>query len=169
MPVSAPADPPPSLRAAMRQLAGGVSLVTVGEGEARRGFTATSVTSLTLEPPCILVCVNRRVSALPLILERRRFGVSLLSDAQRPLAVRFSGTTGVSGGARFAEGRWSDAEPAVPLLEDGLAAVACDLEETVERHSHTILIGAVTAVRLGGPGAPLIYAQGAYGRFAMEG
>ena len=150
----------------MRQLAGGVSLVTVGEGDARRGFTATSVTSLTLEPPCILVCVNRKVSALPTILERRRFGVSVLAEDHRHLATRFSGATGVSGAARFAEGRWIDAGSDVPLLADGLAAVACDLEETIERHSHLILIGAVTKVNVGGPGAPLLYAQGGYGRFA---
>lgn len=168
MPVSATEGSPPSLRAAMRQLAGGVSLVTVGDGESRRGFTATSVTSLTLDPPCILVCVNRKVSALATILERRRFGVSVLSEAQRPLAVRFSGTTGVSGAARFAEGRWSQTGPDTPLLDEGLAAVACDLEETIERHSHLILIGAVTAVRVGESGAPLIYAQGGYGRLAAE-
>ena len=164
-----PVEPPPSLRVAMRQLAGGVSLVTVGEGEARRGFTATSVTSLTLEPPCILVCVNRKVSALPTIQERRRFGVSVLAEDHRHLAVRFSGATGVTGATRFAEGRWIDVGSGVPLLADGLAAVACDLEETIERHSHLILIGAVTNVHVGSTGAPLLYAQGGYGRFANAG
>lgn len=161
-------EPPPSLRAAMRQLAGGVSLVTVGEDAARRGFTATSVTSLTLEPPCILVCVNRKVSALASILERRRFGVSVLSEAHRALAARFSGVTGVTGAARFAEGRWSGTEPGIPLLDDALAGVACDLEERIERHSHLILVGAVTKVRVGTPAPPLLYAQGGYGRFAAE-
>lgn len=160
-----PDDPPPTLRAAMRQLAGGVSLITVGTGDGRRGLTATSVTSLTLDPPCILVCVNRRVSALPVILERKRFGVSVLADRHRSLAVRFSGSTGVSGAARFTEGAWSNAAIDVPLLDDGLAGIACDLEETIERHSHLILIGAVREVRIQNVGTPLLYALGTYGRF----
>ncbi len=168
MPVPAFEDSPPTLRAAMRQLAGGVSLISVGAEEARRGFTATSVSSLTLEPPCVLVCVNRKVSALPTILNRRCFGVSVLAEHHQHLAVRFSGITGVSGAARFAEGRWFDAPSGVPLLQDSLAAVACDLEETIERHSHLILIGAVTHVHAGTPGAPLLYAQGSYGRFLAK-
>ena len=149
----------------MRQLAGGISIISAGEGEKRGGFTATSVTSLTLEPPCILVCINRKVSAWPLIQERRRFGVNILAEHHGALAARFAGVGGLKGAARFAEGSWIDGPNGVPILQDALAAVACELEDAIERHSHMILIGAVRAVHLGPRGQPLIYSQGGYGRF----
>lgn len=161
----APGDLPLALRAAMRQLAGGVSLITVGDGAERGGFTATSVTSLTLDPPCVLACVNRAVSALPRILSGRRFGVSVLADHHQPLAQRFSGQTGVRGAARFAEGRWEQTASGIPLLADALAGLACDLEDTIERHSHLILVGNVHLISFGATRPPLIYARGGYGRF----
>ena len=166
---STPDDLPLALRTAMRQLAGGVSLVTVGTGADRAGFTAPSVTSLTLEPPCVLVCVNRAVSAWPRIQAERRFGVSILSEHHHGLAVRFSGATGVKGAARFDQGRWAQAAIGVPLLSDGLVGIACELEDAIERHSHLILVGAVRGISFGDAGTPLIYADGSYGRFAALG
>ncbi|MCW6510891.1 flavin reductase family protein [Lichenifustis flavocetrariae] len=156
---------PQGLRAAMRQLAGGVCIVTVGEGEERRGFTATSVTSLTLDPPCILVCVNRKVSALPTILRHKRFGVNILAEHHAGLASRFAGVGDIKGAARFGEGHWLQSPAGLPQLADALAAVGCDLEESVERHSHLILIGAVHAILHGAQAAPLLYADGRFGRF----
>ncbi len=155
---------PAALRGAMRQLAGGVCIIAAGEGDRRVGFTASSVTSLTLEPPCILVCINRRVSAWPTIREERRFCVNILASRHRALAVRFSGTGGVRGAARFDMGDWTVGEHGLPVLADALAAIECDLEEAIERHSHVIAIGAVRRLREVGTGKPLLYAQGQYGR-----
>ena len=126
------------------------------------------MTSLTLEPPRLLVCVNRKVSALSLIMRERRFGVNILADHHAALAARFAGVGGVKGAARFAEGRWAPTPDGTPLLEDALVAIACDLEDAIERHSHMILIGAVRTIKLGPAGSPLIYGQGHYGRFATS-
>ena len=156
------AESPATLRNAMRQLAGGVSIITTGSGDNRAGFTASSVTSLTLEPPCILVCINRKVSAWPTIRREGRFCANILSERHRALALRFSGAGGVRGIARFDEGHWTDGAHGTPVLADALAGVECDLEEALERHSHVIAIGAVRQIRLGGIGTPLVYAQGGY-------
>ena len=155
-------EPPATLRSAMRQLAGGVSIITTGSGENRAGFTASSVTSLTLEPPCILVCVNRKVSAWPTIRREGRFCANILGDRHRGLALRFSGAGGIRGIARFDEGRWIEGANGTPVLADALAGVECDLQEALERDSHVIAIGAVRQIRLGGTGTPLVYAQGGY-------
>ena len=155
----------PGLRDAMRQLAGGVAIVSAGRGEARNGLTATSVTSLTLDPPCLLVCVNRRASAWPLMRDEGRFCVNILAEHHRPLALRFSGVGGAKGVARFEGGSWEEGPNGSPVLTDALAAIECDLEDLVERHSHVIVIGAARSVRVGGGAAALLYRTGLYGRF----
>jgi flavin reductase (DIM6/NTAB) family NADH-FMN oxidoreductase RutF len=157
-------QPAPTLRHALRHLAGGVCIVTVGEGPTRTGFTATSVTSLTLDPPCILVCINRKASAWPLIRSERRFCVNILADRHRSLAVRFSGASGLKGQQRYGEGTWLTGSHGTPVLADALAAIECDLEDAIERHSHLILIGDVRSLRVESEGAPLLYVQGQYGR-----
>lgn len=153
---------PATLRGAMRQLAGGVAIITTGAGDTRAGFTASSVTSLTLEPPSILACINRKVSAWASIRESRRFCANILAARHRDLAVRFSGATGVRGAGRFELGAWSVGDHGLPVLADALAAVECDLEEYLERHSHVIAIGAVRHLRVSVPGPPLVYVQGDY-------
>ena len=158
-------DASPNLRDAMRQLAGGVSIVTAGAGAARAGFTVTSVTSLTLEPPCLLVCVNRSVSALPTLQREGRFCINILADRHRALAIRFSGVTGVRGTERFDDGDWDLGPHGTPVLADALAAVECDIDDVVERHSHLIFIGAARSVQTTDAGVPLVYVHGDYGRF----
>lgn len=154
---------PGGLKNALRQLAGGVSIITAGDAEHRSGFTASSLTSLTLEPPCILVCINRRVSAWPMIRSERRFCANLLAARHQPLAMRFS-SGGVRGSVRFEAGDWITGDHGLPVLADALAAIECDLEDAIERHSHIIAIGAVRHLRVAAPGTPLIYAHGEYGR-----
>src|SRR5258708_7730004 len=78
-------------RAGMRELAGAVAIVTCGQGAARAGFSATSVSSLSLEPPTLIVCVNRASSSWPKLRDARSFGVNVLSSAHAGLAHCFAG------------------------------------------------------------------------------
>ncbi len=153
---------PTAFRQAMRRLAGGVGLITVGSGADRTGLTATSVTSLSAEPPRLLVCINRDASAWPLIAEYGAFGVNLLGANQQDLADRFAGKTGEKGAARFAGTRWKSLATGAPLLEDALAAIDCTVEEIIERHSHAIVIGRIEAVDIGQWSDPLLYWSGLY-------
>lgn len=155
-------EPRDEFRVAMRELAGGVSIISAGEGERRAGFVATSVASLSLDPPTLIVCVNRSSSSWPVLREASSFGVNVLSASHRELADRFAGRTGAEGAARYEGGHWTALRTGAPLLGDALAAFDCSLEEIIERHSHAILIGRVVAVRRRGDCGALVYWRGGY-------
>src|SRR3984893_16879814 len=87
-------------RSAMRDLASGVSLITTGQGEERTGLTATSVSSLSMEPPSLVVCINRTSTTLQAMRKNRVFGVNVLAAGHRAIADRFAGRSDVSGAAR---------------------------------------------------------------------
>ena len=154
----------PSLRDAMRLVAGGVSVVTVGAGSERTGLTVTSAVSLSIDVPTMLVSVNRTASAWPVLQKYRSFCVNFLAADQQAVADRFAGKGGVKGTARYEGARWQALETGALALDGALAAIDCSVSEFIERHSHIIVLGTVEAIRLG-HGAPLVYGQGRYGAF----
>ena len=164
--------PPPAhsqqdmFRASMRRLAGAVSVVTVGRGADRTGFTATSVTSLSVDPPAILVCLDRGSSSWPVLRRHKSFCVNLLAADQAAIADRFAGRGDVKGPERYAGAQWHDLATGTPALVDALCAIDCELEEAIERHSHAILIGRVRSITLRGEAQPLLYFHGAYRHLA---
>lgn len=160
---SLPAVGTEAFRDAMRHLAGAVSIVTAGRGADRNGLTATSLVSLSVHPPTILVCVNRSASAWPLLLREGRFGVNVLGAAHTPIADRFAGRGGLKGADRFTGANWITLHTGAPILAGALVALDCELEERIERHSHAILIGRVRALHGLEDHAPLLYWRGAYG------
>jgi len=149
-------------RAAMRRLTGGVSVITAGRGAEISGMTVSSVSSLSADPPTLIVSVNRSASALALMKSYGFFGVSILTSDQLHIAERFAGKDGLKGADRFATSRWITRISGVPLLADALAAVDCKVEETIERHSHAIVIGRVLDVRVSTRLAALGYWNGQY-------
>jgi flavin reductase (DIM6/NTAB) family NADH-FMN oxidoreductase RutF len=157
-----------AFRQAMRQLAGGVCAITVGEGADRGGLVATSVTSLSVDPPTLLVCVNRGGASWPLIRRFGSFGVNLLAHRHLPLARRFSGQDGARGVERYDSGEWGSAATGAPILADALVAVDCAVEELIERHSHGIVIGRVRAVTPVREEEALVYLRGAYAPLAVN-
>jgi flavin reductase (DIM6/NTAB) family NADH-FMN oxidoreductase RutF len=147
---------------AMRHLVGGVSIVTVASGSERGGLAATSVTSLSAEPPSLIVCVKQSASAMPLLRASGRFAVSVLGHGHQHVADRFSGRDGSKGADRFTGADWIGAPGAPGVLADALASFECDVEDMIDRFSHTIVIGRVTESRaIGGDGA-LVYWRAAY-------
>lgn len=146
----------------MRYLAGAVSVVTTGLGEARTGFTATSVASLSVDPPTIIVCLNRTSSSWPVVRENGAFCVNILSHQQSHIADRFAGRGGAKGVERYEGARWGRLTTGVLALSDALVAIDCELEEAIERHSHNILIGRVRALSVKSSAEPLLYWHGAY-------
>ena len=151
-------------RTALRHLAGGVSVITAGRGEDRTGLTVTSLSSLSAEPPTVMFGLNLSSSTYPVLARHRSFGVNFLSAAQKQVADRFAGRGGEKGPERYAEAEWSEGRTGAPLLEGALAALDCELEELIERHSHAIVIGRVREIRLGGEDAALLYWRGDYER-----
>ncbi len=151
-----------NFRHAMRSLAGGVSVITVGRGSDLSGMTVTSVSSLSVEPATMIVSINRGASSWPLLQKHGAFGVNILSSDHVDVAERFSGIGGLKGAERFAGAEWISLASGVPLLVGALAAFDCEVEHVVERHSHAIVIGRVLDLRVS-PGRPaLTYWQGQY-------
>ncbi|MGF6771797.1 flavin reductase (DIM6/NTAB) family NADH-FMN oxidoreductase RutF [Paraburkholderia sp. GAS199] len=153
-----------TFRQAMRRLAGGVALVsTVHEGE-RHGMTVTAVTSLTMEPPALVVSVNRHASAFEALVASGRFCVNLLAQSHAELAVAFSRKP--DGDARFGNGAWRTGESGLPTLDGSVASITCRLHDLVEYGTHAILIGAVEHLEVDTqPAAPLVYLSGQFGSF----
>ena len=149
-------------RSAMRQLVGAVSVITVGSGAGRSGLTATSLSAFSAEPPSVIVSVNRSASAYSTLVAERRFGVNILNAQQQRVADRFAGRGGEKGIERYADARWYKLKTGVELLGDALAALDCEVEDLIERHSHAIVIGRVKAARVRENGPALLYWRGAY-------
>ncbi|WP_213775896.1 flavin reductase family protein [Bradyrhizobium sp. dw_78] len=149
-------------RGAMRHLTGGVSVITAGRGKDITGMTVTSVSSLSVDPPTLIVSVNREASSWPLLMRHGFFGINILAADQIGIAERFTGKGGLKGAERFAGGQWTTSVSGVPLLVGALAAIDCAVEETIERHSHAIVIGRVLDILAGGRTAALAYWQGRY-------
>lgn len=125
-------------------------------------MTVTSVSSLSLDPPSLLVCLNRNASSWPLLLRHQVFGVNILRAEQRDVAIRFSGQGNLAGAARFADEPVVTAATGAPLLANALAAIDCEAEALIDHHSHVIAIGRVKAVRLAEGAGALLYWRGQY-------
>jgi flavin reductase (DIM6/NTAB) family NADH-FMN oxidoreductase RutF len=151
-----------AFRGAMRHLAGGVSVITVGRGRDITGMTVTSVASLSVDPPTLIVSINREASSWPLLKRHGFFGVNILSADQIGIAERFAGKGGLKGVDRFAGAEWFTRATGAPLLVGALAAADCEVEDIVERHSHAIVLGRVLDIQSSTRTAALTYWQGQY-------
>lgn len=152
-----------AFRQAMRELAGGVVVVTVGIGEERTGFTSTSVESLSVEPPRLLLSLSESSSSWKQLQKCPYFGVNILRAHHLGLADQFAGRGGFQGSDRYCGARWITlSNDGAAILEDALAGVDCIIEEMLPRHGHVIIIGRVRAIQLHADGQPLLYWHGTY-------
>lgn len=150
-----------SLKAALRTLGGGVSIITAGEGETRTGATVTSATALSVEPARMLVSLNRSSSTWPVVERYGHLGINIVGVGHEVIADQFAGRGGLRGPERYRGAEWTTAVSGAPLLVDAVAAIDCVVEEAIERHSHVIVIGKVVAIRIGS-GRSLLYQEGRY-------
>ncbi|MFN0264057.1 flavin reductase family protein [Tepidamorphus sp. 3E244] len=151
---------------AMRELAGGVCVVTSGRGDMRTGLTATSVTSLSAEPPSLLVCIHRASSMLEALRETGAFAVNMLAHDQQAIADRFAGRCGRFGAERYDGAQWRELSTGSSILTGALANLDCRVEQITEWHTHAIVVGSVEAIAEPGGNAPLVYWRGGYSTFA---
>ena len=153
---------PHSFHQAVRRLAGGVSLVTVGFGADRSGIAAKSITTLDNDPQRLLLVIERANTVSDRIADYRSFGVNILSADQQDLADRFAEQSLGADPSRFFGARWKTLVTGAPLLDGALAAIDCTVEEIIERDTHAIFIGRIEAVDLGRWSDPLLYWSGVY-------
>lgn len=143
-------------RGGMRQLAAGVCLITASYQGQPGGIIATAVTSVSAEPPTLLVCVNRSASLFAMIAESGRFCVNLLSADAQVLVDVFSNSSRRD--ERFQHGEWLMAANGAPLCAESLMSFECSLAKTVDWHTHAIFLGEVTAVlHPHSDAAPMVY------------
>jgi len=157
-----PGISPDDFRGAMRHLVGGVSVITAGRGEDITGMTVTSVSSLSVDPPTLIVSISRASSTWPVLKRYGFFGVNILTSDQLDIAERFSGRDGLKGRERFAGAEWVARVSGAPLLVGALAAIDCEVEEVIERYSHAIVIGRVCDLMHSKREAALGYWHGRY-------
>ncbi len=150
-------------RSAMRKLASTVTVITSREANEHHGMAATAVTSLSVDPPSLLVCVNQAASMHDVLHRSQSFCVNLLGVQHGPLCDAFGGK--LVGAERFAVGTWTSDGDGVRYLTDAPANIFCRLEEQHSFATHTIFIGRVERVRVAEYGEPLLYQAGAIGRF----
>ena len=158
----APEASPDDFRGAMRHLVGAVSVITAGRGSDITGMTVTSVSSLSIDPPTLIVSINRESSTWPVLKRYGVFGVNVLTSDQIDIAERFSGQNGLKGRERFVGGEWVARGPSAPLLVGASAAIDCEVEDVIERHSHAIVIGRVRDLTLSKQESSLAYWHGRY-------
>ena len=166
--IATPAEPQPVpldielFKAAMREHAGGVAVITVGSGDDINGFTATSVASLSARPPRVLVCVAQTAASWKVLQRYPHFAVNLLGARDQTLADRFAGKDGLEGAERYGGNSWLAMATATPTYANATAVLDCDVEETLPRYDHAIVIGRVRAVKVQSGTNPLVYWRGGY-------
>ena len=145
---------------AMRRLAGTVTIVTVCHDGERHGTTATAVTSLSMEPPSLLVCFNKDSRLHGLLGRSEQFCVNLLHADNIGVSRLFASP--VTSAERFASGDWAMGDGEAPFHADAQASILCAKDKEIEYGTHTIFIGRVLEVRNRNDVAPLIYCNGRY-------
>jgi flavin reductase len=157
---------PAEFRLVCGQFATGVTVITAERAPGRvHGMTANSITSVSLDPLLMLICVDQRANLLPLLKERKRFGVSILKEDQQAISRYFAQTVEnleleAQLGICY---RWT--ESGIPLLRDALVHIACNVVASDVAGDHTIFIGEVESAEVF-DGEPLLYFRRAYRRIA---
>lgn len=157
-------DEPGSFRAAMRHVPTGVTVVTsIKDGEPR-GITINAFTSVSADPPMVLVCVNREARSYLYISTSRIFSVNVLESRQRELAERFAG--------KIRERQFDDIEyrlgaTGAPVFPGSVAHFDCEVDEEHHAGTHSIFVGRVVKTGFR-PGRPLGYFNGGFHDFGID-
>lgn len=155
---------PETFRDAIGHFASGVTVITAAHDGRRFGSTASAVSSLSLEPPMLLVCLNRQSATGRAVGEAGHFAVNVLAQDQGALARRFASRAE----DKFADVEVTAGERGVPLLADALAQYECRVVENVSGGTHSVFLAEVDGVRTREGEAPLAYFRGEFGRLEFQ-
>jgi 4-nitrophenol 2-monooxygenase / 4-nitrocatechol 4-monooxygenase, reductase component len=149
-------------RNVMGHFASGVTIVTAEHDGVRFGATVSAMSSLSAEPPMVLVCLNQRLGTHAAILAAQRFTINILGEGQDALAQVFA----TRGADKFRDVELTGS-PYGPRLARALAHLSCRLVRDVEGGTHRIFVAEVMGAR-SGTGGPLSYFRGRFGRFVPD-
>jgi flavin reductase len=157
-----------SFRLAMRGLGASVTIISTDWGSNRFGMVATAVMSVSMEPPSMVVAINRTASIHDPLLARKAFAINILSEWDQAVARGFASTKGED---RFANGPWSsqtmprNGGPPIPFLANAMASIFCTVTDEFASGSHSLIVGRVEQVLKSEARSPLLYCDGSYGSF----
>lgn len=147
-----------TFRSVLGRFASGVTVVTVRDGDTDHGMTASAFCSLSLDPPLVLVCIDRTTRMHELLQHVRHIAVSLLAADQEMISRRFAEPPDDT---RFEGLGYTRGATGAPLLTDALAHLECELEERYQGGDHSIIVGRVIGAAAG-DARPLLYYRGGY-------
>jgi len=156
-----PGIPLDDFKQAMRRLPAQVCVISSSDGTTRIAMTATAVTSLSAEPPQLLICVYRQARACALIRDAGAFCVNILSLSQVDVATQCA-LPALAPEARFDRGCWTPSDLlAQPMLDGAPVNLACRVASAADHGTHTVFVGHIEQARFGS-GAPLLYHDASY-------
>jgi flavin reductase (DIM6/NTAB) family NADH-FMN oxidoreductase RutF len=151
---------------ALRRLASAVAIVTCRDGQTRHAMTATAVNAMSMQPPSMVVCVNRSGAFHAAISRAENFAINMLHRNQVQVSMDCGGKA--RGEDRFSFGGWSE-EHGTPVLPEAQARIVCAREGRLDYGSHSIFVGRVISVGIHGVVDPLIYVDGQYASLTADG
>jgi flavin reductase (DIM6/NTAB) family NADH-FMN oxidoreductase RutF len=156
---------PRTLRDALGCFATGVTVVTcVDPVGTPAGLTVNSFTSVSLEPPLLLVCVHKLAASAEALTSASHFAINVLQTGQQPASMRFS----TRDEDRFGVTPWSRGEAGAPILKDSLGVFECERFAVYDGGDHHILVGQVVKASFDGALDPLLYFRGRYRRLHFD-
>jgi flavin reductase (DIM6/NTAB) family NADH-FMN oxidoreductase RutF len=152
-----PVQDPRQLRTVFGAFATGVTVVTVG-GLVPHGMTANSFTSVSLDPPLVLVCVSRSATMHEALMAADSFAVSVLAAHQESVARHFADRHRPRGLSQFAPVDWSPgSRTGAPLINGALAWLECGLRDAYSGGDHSIFLGDLMSLDRRENGGPLLF------------
>ncbi len=152
-----------AFKQAMRGVAGTVAIVTASEDGQPVGMAATSFCSVSMEPPSLLVCVNKAASMLQAMRQSRRLCLNILQSDNHAVCSYFGGQYAQE--ERFKFHAWSATAEGLPFLKDAQAVVVGTIVEEIPHGTHTVFIANVEDVYSDHPSPdPLLYVNGGYAK-----
>lgn len=145
---------------ALRGVASTVMVITATDGQRHHGMTATAVMSVSMEPPALVICINRATLLHDILTSARQFCVNVLDESQEMVSAAFSGA--MPGVERFTSGQWSYRDDGLAYLSDAQANIFCRRTAAMPYGTHTLFIGEAAEVRLSARKTPLLYHDAAY-------
>ena len=156
---------PVLFRQVMGSFPTGITVLTVERQPGQvHGMTANSFTSVSLDPLLILVCIDHNARLLSYLKEQHRFGVNILKESQQPLSEHFAGPQLDPAEEGRLGIRFRRTDSGIPLLEEALAHLGCNVVAEHVSGDHTVFVAEVESLELHG-GEPLVYHRGKYRKF----
>ena len=155
---------PKEFRRALGSFATGVSVVTCQVGERTHGITINSLTSVSLDPPLILICVDKKAIAHDMIPESGHFAVNILTEQQREISDYFAYRLALDPIHELRDVPYHPGVTGAPLIDGALAYVECRLAERIPGGDHTIFLAQVLSVEVASEANPLLFHRGKYPR-----